>query len=113
MRAAPAGYNVGVQMARAKTSRWVPKAETNQSPAGSFGSYTLSIANPNGRNRQVSEVPAIRPRHIGDAKSRRIKALLRRGPVDRSSVLRISDLELDRVGHQVRRRERTIDLTSK
>lgn len=43
----------------------------------------------------------------------RIKALLRRGPVDRSSVLRISDLELDRVAHQVRRHEKAIDLTSK
>ena len=38
----------------------------------------------------------------------RIKALLRRGPVDRSSVLRISDLELDRVAHQVRRQEKRI-----
>jgi two-component system copper resistance phosphate regulon response regulator CusR len=43
----------------------------------------------------------------------RIKALLRRGPVDRSSILRVSDLELDRIAHQVRRHERTIDLTSK
>lgn len=43
----------------------------------------------------------------------RLKALLRRGPVDRSSVLRVSDLELDRVAHQVRRREQNIDLTSK
>ncbi len=43
----------------------------------------------------------------------RIKALLRRGPVERSSVLRISDLELDRVAHQVRRSEHSIDLTSK
>jgi DNA-binding response OmpR family regulator len=43
----------------------------------------------------------------------RIKALLRRGPVERASVLRVSDLELDRVAHQVRRQEKTIDLTSK
>lgn len=43
----------------------------------------------------------------------RIKALLRRGPVNRSSVLRVSDLELDRVAHLVRRRDKTIDLTSK
>jgi DNA-binding response OmpR family regulator len=43
----------------------------------------------------------------------RIKALLRRGPVERLSVLRVSDLELDRVGHQVRRHEKMIDLTSK
>jgi len=43
----------------------------------------------------------------------RSKALLRRGPVDRSSILRVSDLELDRVAHQVRRNDRTVDLTSK
>ena len=43
----------------------------------------------------------------------RIKALLRRGPVDRSTVLRVSDLELDRVKHMVRRQEKTIELTSK
>jgi len=43
----------------------------------------------------------------------RVKALLRRGPVDRSSVLRVSDLELDRVAHQVKRQEKAIDLTSK
>jgi two-component system copper resistance phosphate regulon response regulator CusR len=43
----------------------------------------------------------------------RIKALLRRGPVDRSSILRVSDLELDRVAHQVRRHEKRIELTSK
>src|ERR1700742_1664364 len=33
----------------------------------------------------------------------RVKALLRRGPVNRSSVLRVSDLELDRVAHRARR----------
>jgi len=43
----------------------------------------------------------------------RMKALLRRGPVDRSSVLQVADLKLDRVAHQVRRCERLIDLTSK
>jgi DNA-binding response OmpR family regulator len=43
----------------------------------------------------------------------RVKALLRRGPVDRSSVLRVSNLELDRVAHQVRREDKRIDLTSK
>jgi two-component system copper resistance phosphate regulon response regulator CusR len=43
----------------------------------------------------------------------RLKALLRRGPVERTSVLRVSDLELDRVAHQVRRQEKRIDLTSK
>jgi DNA-binding response OmpR family regulator len=43
----------------------------------------------------------------------RVKALLRRGPVDRSTVIKVSDLELDRVAHQVRRNQQTIDLTSK
>lgn len=33
----------------------------------------------------------------------RIKALLRRGPVNRSSVLRVGDLELDRLSQKVRR----------
>jgi two-component system copper resistance phosphate regulon response regulator CusR len=43
----------------------------------------------------------------------RVKALLRRGPVDRSTVLRVEDLELDRVAHQVRRNEQAVELTSK
>lgn len=43
----------------------------------------------------------------------RVKALLRRGPVNRSSVLRVADLELDRLSQQVRRAGRRIDLTSK
>ncbi len=43
----------------------------------------------------------------------RIKALLRRAPVERSSALRVADLELDRVTHQVRRNGIKIDLTSK
>ncbi|HTO45581.1 MAG TPA: response regulator transcription factor [Burkholderiales bacterium] len=43
----------------------------------------------------------------------RVKALLRRGPVARSSVLRISDLELDRFTQQVRRAGRRIELTPK
>jgi two-component system copper resistance phosphate regulon response regulator CusR len=43
----------------------------------------------------------------------RIKALLRRGPVERASILRVSDLELDRIAHQVRRQENMIELTSK
>ncbi len=43
----------------------------------------------------------------------RIKALLRRGMVNRSNVLRIDDLEIDRISHQVRRREISIKLTSK
>ncbi|HUK01106.1 MAG TPA: response regulator transcription factor [Steroidobacteraceae bacterium] len=43
----------------------------------------------------------------------RIKALLRRGPVSRASVLRVADLELDRLTQQVRRGGRRIELTAK
>ena len=43
----------------------------------------------------------------------RVKALLRRGPVSRSSVVRVADLELDRLSQQVRRAGKRIDLTSK
>ena len=43
----------------------------------------------------------------------RVKALLRRGAVERSSVLRIGDLELDRTSQQVRRLGRRIELTGK
>jgi two-component system copper resistance phosphate regulon response regulator CusR len=43
----------------------------------------------------------------------RVKALLRRGAVDRSSVLRVADLELDRLSQQVRRDNRRIELTAK
>ncbi len=43
----------------------------------------------------------------------RAKALLRRGPVSRASVLRVADLELDRLSQQVKRAGRRIDLTSK
>jgi heavy metal response regulator len=43
----------------------------------------------------------------------RIKALLRRGPVTRSSTVRVEDLELDRLSQQVRRAGKRIDLTSK
>jgi len=43
----------------------------------------------------------------------RIKALLRRGMVNRANVVRIGDLEIDRLSRQVRRRELTIKLTSK
>jgi two-component system copper resistance phosphate regulon response regulator CusR len=42
----------------------------------------------------------------------RIKALLRRGPVSRSSVLRVGDLEVDRLTQQVRRAGRKIELTA-
>src|SRR3989441_9960172 len=43
----------------------------------------------------------------------RIKALLRRGSVDRPSVLRAADLEVDRLSQQVRRAGRRIELTAK
>lgn len=43
----------------------------------------------------------------------RVKALLRRGPVNRSSTLRIADLELDRLTQQVKRAGRKIELTAK
>jgi DNA-binding response OmpR family regulator len=43
----------------------------------------------------------------------RIKALLRRGPVSRASVLRVGDLEVDRLSQQVRRAGKRIELTSK
>jgi len=43
----------------------------------------------------------------------RVKALLRRGPVSRSSVVRVGDLDLDRLSQQVRRAGKRIELTSK
>lgn len=43
----------------------------------------------------------------------RIKSLLRRGPVNRSNVQRVSDLELDRLTQQVKRAGKRIELTSK
>jgi two-component system copper resistance phosphate regulon response regulator CusR len=43
----------------------------------------------------------------------RIKALLRRGSVDRPNVLRVADLEVDRLSQQVRRASRRIELTAK
>ncbi len=43
----------------------------------------------------------------------RIKALLRRGAVNRTSVLRVEDLELDRLSQQVRRGGKKIELTGK
>jgi two-component system copper resistance phosphate regulon response regulator CusR len=45
--------------------------------------------------------------------SMRVKALLRRGPVTRASVLRVADLEVDRLSQQVRRGGRRIELTPK
>jgi two-component system copper resistance phosphate regulon response regulator CusR len=43
----------------------------------------------------------------------RVKALLRRGVGDRSSVLRVGDLEVDRLSQQVKRAGKRIDLTAK
>jgi two-component system, OmpR family, copper resistance phosphate regulon response regulator CusR len=43
----------------------------------------------------------------------RVKALLRRGAVSRSSVLRVADLELDRLSQQVKRAGRRVELTGK
>jgi heavy metal response regulator len=43
----------------------------------------------------------------------RVNALLRRGPVSRSSVVRVGELELDRLSQQVKRGGKRIDLTSK
>jgi two-component system copper resistance phosphate regulon response regulator CusR len=43
----------------------------------------------------------------------RVKALLRRGPVNRSSTLRIGDLELDRLTQQVKRNGKRVELTAK
>jgi DNA-binding response OmpR family regulator len=43
----------------------------------------------------------------------RVKALLRRGPIPRSGVLRVADLEVDRLTQQVRRAGRRIELTPK
>jgi two-component system copper resistance phosphate regulon response regulator CusR len=43
----------------------------------------------------------------------RIKALLRRGPANQESIVRVADLEIDRLGQQVRRSGRRIELTPK
>jgi len=43
----------------------------------------------------------------------RVKALLRRGPVNRSSTVRLDDLELDRLSQDVKRGGERIELTSK
>ena len=43
----------------------------------------------------------------------RVKALLRRGAVNRSNIVQIADLTIDRVTHQVQRAGATIKLTSK
>src|SRR6202012_2173272 len=43
----------------------------------------------------------------------RVKALLRRGSVTRASVLRVGDLEVDRLSQNVRRAGKRIELTPK
>ncbi len=43
----------------------------------------------------------------------RIRALLRRQPATRSTVLRVGDLEVDRLGQQVRRGGKRLELTAK
>jgi two-component system copper resistance phosphate regulon response regulator CusR len=43
----------------------------------------------------------------------RARALLRRGPINHASVLRVADLELDRLSQQVKRAGKRIALTSK
>src|SRR5712671_1943227 len=43
----------------------------------------------------------------------RVKALLRRGPATRASILRVGDLELDRLSQQVKRAGKRVELTSK
>lgn len=43
----------------------------------------------------------------------RIKALLRRGPVNRTDILKVGDLEMDRSAHVVKRNETRIELTTK
>lgn len=45
--------------------------------------------------------------------SARVRALLRRGPHTVQTVLRVADLELDRVERKVRRAGKSVDLTSK
>jgi heavy metal response regulator len=43
----------------------------------------------------------------------RVRSLLRRGSVEKSTTLSIADLELDTVTHKARRADRTIELTAK
>ena len=43
----------------------------------------------------------------------RVKALLRRGPVNRANTILLNDLELDRLTQQARRGGKRIDLTAK
>ena len=43
----------------------------------------------------------------------RVKALLRRGAVSRANILRVADLEIDRLSQQVRRGGQKVELTGK
>ena len=43
----------------------------------------------------------------------RVRSLLRRGAVEKSTTLKVSDLQLDTVAHRAKRRNRTIELTAK
>jgi DNA-binding response OmpR family regulator len=43
----------------------------------------------------------------------RVKALLRRGPADRANILKVGDLEIDRLTQKVTRAGRRIELTAK
>jgi two-component system copper resistance phosphate regulon response regulator CusR len=43
----------------------------------------------------------------------RVKALLRRGPSQRSDAIRIADLEIDRLAHQVKRAGKRVELSAK
>src|SRR6478736_8743901 len=43
----------------------------------------------------------------------RVKALLRRGPATRAGILRVGDLELDRLSQQVKRAGKRVELTAK
>jgi DNA-binding response OmpR family regulator len=43
----------------------------------------------------------------------RVKALLRRGPAMKASILRVGDLELDRLSQQVKRAGKRVELTAK
>ncbi|MGD0338529.1 MAG: heavy metal response regulator transcription factor [Bacteroidota bacterium] len=43
----------------------------------------------------------------------RVRSLLRRGAVEKSTVLKVADLLLDTVAHKAKRQDRTIELTAK
>ena len=54
----------------------------------------------------------VKPFEVDELRAR-IRALLRRESADKSALLRVGDLSLDPATHQVRRGERSIDLTAK